>query len=80
MEAINKLLASSLSSSRFLLSFPTKIQNTQTERERKKKFKQNGHSSSLTQASKHTQFPHKSFLYFSKKKRKFIRSFKNHRP
>ncbi|XP_024443489.1 protein DETOXIFICATION 44, chloroplastic isoform X1 [Populus trichocarpa] len=37
MEAINKLLASSLSSSRFLLSFPTKIQNTQTERERKKK-------------------------------------------
>jgi hypothetical protein len=80
MEAINKLLASSLSSSRFLLSFPTKIQNTHTQREKKKKIKQNGHSSSLTQASKHTQFPHKSFLYFSKKKRKFIRSFKNHRP
>lgn len=37
MEAINKLLASSLSSSRFLLSFPTKIQNTHTQREKKKK-------------------------------------------
>ncbi|XP_011046806.1 PREDICTED: MATE efflux family protein 2, chloroplastic [Populus euphratica] len=36
MEAINKLLASSLSSSRFSLSFPAKIQNTRTERERER--------------------------------------------